>query len=270
MKKFIIFFMALSICALTARSKQAKNSNDPDKEEETMVKIILTKLDVNDTNLELGWKIKNNTDHDVWICDMVDVNIKLGFGFEMLLADDAETLVIRRRSCIKQDKELEMIREFPFIKSLYVRLRPGQEKADAISIDLPVRQISILKLIRANAEFAKRLVMEIGFYDEDLPGLILQIVEVNNKLNCDIHASLDDNGYEIRNRFFPGHFIARTYYNNIGFKESVASDDGEVRIPYMGQVLNGEQILRIEVNGLSIPLEEINIRPENHEVGKNK
>lgn len=262
LKKCLI--MSLTLCALFAGSIKAEDSNDLDGQEESTVTIALTRLDVNDTNLELGWKIKNNTDHDVWICDKMD----LMSSSEMLLAEDAETLVIRRRACIKKDEKVMM--EFPFVKSLYVRLHPGQEKADAVSIDLPVRQISILKLIRASAEFAKRLVMEIGFYDEDLPGLILQIVEVNNKLNCDIHASLGDNGYEICNRFFPGHLIAGAYYNNIGLKESVASDDGEVRIPYMGQRLNGEQILRIEVDGLSIPLKEINIRSENHEVGKNK
>jgi len=39
---------------------------DPNNKEIKDVAIILTNLDVNDTTLELSYKIKNNTDHDVF------------------------------------------------------------------------------------------------------------------------------------------------------------------------------------------------------------
>jgi hypothetical protein len=174
--------------------------------------------------------------------------------FEFFLDKDTETLVMRRRFCI--NKAEGIIFEFPFPRSRYVRLRPGQEKAEDVSIDLPVRQDPTFELIRANAKFAKRLIMEIGYYDLDLPGLILQIVEVNDKLNCDTNVALDVNGRKIAGRFFPGEHITGAYYNTTGFKESVDSGRNELIIPYMGQKLNGEQILSIKIDGLSIPLRE--------------
>ena len=100
--------------------------------------------------------------------------------------------------------------------------------------------------------------MEMGFYDEDLPCLILQIVDINNKLNCNSNLGhQDDEVWEIYYRFFPGTFIANTYNNNQSFRNSVTSAVDEIVIPYLGETINGEKILRIEIDGLSIPLEEV-------------
>ena len=244
----------MSLCIFPFGSAHAQDPNDLYNPEEAVVKIVLTKFDVNDTRLELGWKITNNTNHDVWICDQVDYTNSA--RFEELLAIDAETLVIRSRSYIKEDEGI--LREFPFIRSLYIRLYPGQEKVYTYHINVPIRQGGVFTTERTNAEFAKRLVMEIGFYDEDLPGLILQIIDINNKLNCDINeVDFDDNDLDILERFFPGWQVARAYSHDAIFRNGVTSGRDRIQIPYMGKVLNGEKILRIEIDGLSIPLEEV-------------
>ena len=219
-----------------------------DGKEEAGVTIELTKLDVNDTTLELSWKIKNNTDYDVWICD--SLSPEYPSFYEYFLDKDAKTLVLRRRFDLPMREDLRM--SYPPLRSRYVRLRSSQEKAESVSLAIPVRPYRISIGESANAEYARRLALEIGFYDEDLPGLILQIVELAEKLNCDLDVGLQD-FREIRERFFGGRMIAQAFKHLLGFSESVTSGGDEIKIPYMGQVLNGEQVLRLEVDGAHIP-----------------
>jgi len=98
----------------------------------------------------------------------------------------------------------------------YIRLLPGQEYAESLSRALPVRPTLVYIPEQANAESAKRLALEIGFYDEDLPELILNIVEMAEKLSCDTSLyspasppmNPNDNSMELSRRFFGGVFIA--------------------------------------------------------------
>ena len=144
--------------------------------------------------------------------------------------------------------------EFPFFQSRYIRLRPGQEKTDTVCLELPIVQIRLFEYLRANAEFAKRLVVEVGYYDEDLPGLILHIIDINNKLNCDNNdVSFDVNDSDVLDRFFPGWRVAQAL--NFDSTYVTSQSDEMIIIPYMEQVLNGEKSLWIEIDGLSIPLE---------------
>jgi len=215
------------------------------------VGMILIMLDVNDTTLELSWKIKNNTDHDVWVCGN-------SMDFEQFMDKDATTLVLRRRNNLSNEGELW---EFPFPRFQYSRLRPDQEKVESLSLTVPVTPWTLFSSSPGNAESAKRLTIEIGFYDENLPELILNIVEMAKKLSCDtsLHSpaspSYDLNDMELSRRFFPGVFIAR-FFNLEAFtffRDSVTSGGDEIIAPYLFQTLNGEQILRIEVDGVSIP-----------------
>ena len=144
----------LIICTLLTKSIQAEDANNIEINQDSAVAIELTKLDVNDTTLELGYKIKNNTDHDVWICDSVSTHSKS----ERYLAEDAQTLVIRKRLDISPEVVWAAI---PIGR--YVRLQPAQEYSESLSYALPLRPAFTYIGERANAESAKRLVLEIGF-----------------------------------------------------------------------------------------------------------
>jgi hypothetical protein len=209
------------------------------------VTTVLTKFDVNDTKLELGWKIINNTDHDVWICD----GLHPGDMSEIFLDPDAKTLVIRRRFDLPMIYGVDTSKIF---QSSYIRLRSGHEKVDSVSLDVPVEPQRFFGQLLGNAENAIRVALEIGFYDEDLPGMILQIVEVAEKINCDLGVS-SLGIQKISDRFFGGWAVAKIFKYNDFFRESVTSGGDEVRIPYMGQVLHGEQVLRLVVNDVLIP-----------------
>ena len=254
MNKMKCLIMALMLCVSLAIYTQAESGDYPDEEKEAGVTIVLTKFDVNDTSLELGWKIKNDTDHDVWIC----ASLKPGDSpvFEWFLDRDGRTFLIRRRFNLTIEEGV--IWEFPFYRSRYQRLRSGQEKAESLSIALPVRPRPVFEHLTANAEYAERLAIEIGLYDEDLPGLIFDIVELAEKLNCDISLQssiIIDNPDGHTEQFFGGVRIARAFHseNSAAFRNSVLSGGDELSIPYLGKALSDEQILRIEVDGVSIP-----------------
>jgi len=226
-------------------------------EKESGVTILLTKLDVNDTYLELNWKIKNNSNHDVWICDSIDTHPGRP-DFEVFMARDNLTLVIRRRFDLAIAVTLE-----GFLRSRYVRLQASEERDGSLTLHIPASHIRYFEAEIGRAEYARRLALEIGFYDEDLRGLILKMVDVAKKLNCadPVIPPLDIDDIEISNRYFPGLVIARVFNNSSSFKESVEGGGEEILIPHMGQIFNAEKVLQLTLNGVSIPLDGAMDRP---------
>ena len=148
------------MCFVITVSTHTDGSDELNVENETEVTIVLTKFDVNDTSLEMDWKIRNNTDHDVWTCESIHM---FSPQFEVFLDKDAKTLVIRRQFNIP--KEEGVIWELPK-RGLFVRLRPGQEKAESLSLEVPVQPSPVYGLLHEDSEFASRLTLEIGFFNE--------------------------------------------------------------------------------------------------------
>ncbi|HUV64194.1 MAG TPA: hypothetical protein VMW24_09860, partial [Sedimentisphaerales bacterium] len=189
-----------------------------------------------------------NTDHDIWLCD----------GYvDQFMDRDNKTLVLRRQSNLSH-KEVLWERRSPRFR--YSRLRPGQEKMDSLSLTVPVTRSCLFDASLGNAESAQRIAVDIGFYNEDLPTLILQTVEMAEKLTCDIGPSSaanpsDEDTMELFRRFFGGVFIAKLYNLKSfeDFRNSVASGGDEIVAPYLWQMLNGEQVLRMEIDNVSIP-----------------
>jgi len=249
MKKSASLLMALLVSVLLARFGEEEPADVMTAEEDTIVKVVLTKLDVNDQTLELGFKIINNTDHDVWICDSAT---------DWFMNRDNETLVIRMRYNISN---AGVIWEFPpHPRFWYSRLRPGQEKVKSITRAVPVKPDTLFKASPGNAEHARRVALEIGYYDEDLRALILEIVNVSERLGCDwsaISFPEPQSTVEVYNRFFGGVRIARLFDSPTveHFHDSVMSGGDEIIAPYFRQALHGEQVLRLEVDNVSIPYE---------------
>ncbi len=251
MKRYAGIMAMVAVCIVSTWSRQAQAMEELISEQDAMARIYLTKFDVNDTRLELGWKIKNDTDHDVWIC----ASLRAGGStvFEYFLDKDAKTLVIRRRFSLRKDIEWE----FPFYRARYERLRPGEERVEAFPFSVPVRPFYIMELPHANAEYAQRLAVEIGFYDEDLAGLISNVAGVAEKLACDPTIDtriLDENDMMITDRFFGGWGVARIF-RDPDIRNAVTSGADQIIIPYVGQSLNGEQVLRLVIENVSIRYE---------------
>ncbi|MHC4566479.1 MAG: hypothetical protein ACYTE3_12050, partial [Planctomycetota bacterium] len=224
---------------------QPAEGEPPQIQEDARVKIVLAKLVVDDQNFEMGWKIINNTDHDVWICDSAT---------DWFMDTDNETLVIRMRYNISNAGMLWEIP--PFYRFRYSRLRPGEQKVKSIARAVPVTTDALFKYPLGSAEHARRVALEIGHYDEDLRALILDIVNVAERLNCDwsaISFPEPENTRQVYNRFFGGVLIARLFNVQTYFRDSVTSGGDEIIAPYFRQALHGEQVLRLEVDNVSIP-----------------
>jgi hypothetical protein len=244
-------FLRMTIDNVSIPYRGLSTTDEPplSETEPAVVTMALSGFDVNDTNLELGWKIKNNTDHDVWICDKY---------VDTFMDSDNRTLILRTRYNLSKDGVLW---EFPFPRFRYSRLHPGQEKVKSYSLDVPVRPDALFETSRGNAEYAERLAVEIGYYDEDLSALFIDIAEMAENLNCDsstipptdlMRFSSND---RLFHRFFGGVEIA-IFFNSESFtyfRDSVTAGGDEIIAPYLFQTLNGEKVLRLEVDNVSIP-----------------
>jgi len=242
--------MAGVLSVMFPQSTRGQDVEDvADQNDLDSVIIALTRLDVNDTNLELSYKIKNNTDHDVWICD--SVNVESTLNFEVYLAEDAKTLVIMKR--------LDIVPEIEHPSALkggrYVRLQPAQDYSESLSLDVPVGPSLLYIGGRANAEFASRLVIEIGFYNEDVFKWIRSIIEVAERFN---YTSVERTDFEsdIMRCYFKGLLITRLFGGLSHFDEVYTDPNVSELLFSPTYELIGEQILRIEVDGVHIPYDE--------------
>jgi len=220
--------------------------NDADK-----VTIELTNLEVTDKNLDLGWKIKNNSENDIWICNHIDVSAKL--PFEVYVAGDNQTLMIRRRLAVPT----ATLFYIPPVGE-YVSLRPGQERTESLSLDVPVRRNEMYGGNESlTAEHATRLVLEIGFYDEDLPTLVRGILEIAEKLNCKENLDIDiiERYYDIIERYYGGLLVNIFMGGLSGFNSLNENRDlrEEVLISYTWHAFKGEKVLQVTVDDVSIP-----------------
>jgi len=231
---------------------RAGDVTDPNDELEKVPTIALSKLDVDDTNLELSYKIRNDTDHDVWICN--NVNVYGMFDFEVFMSDQEQSLLIRRRLDVPSIVDYW----FSHPTGHYVLLRSGQELIESVSLAIPVASRRLFAREPATSDNARRLVVEIGFYNEDLPKLIRNILEIAEKLNC-AHIEFSKNEIALVARYFKGIWITLAFGGLSRFDEHVYKEGNEdIEIPYTWQNLGGEQVLRIELDGVHIPYDEVN------------
>ena len=256
MNKSANLIMALGLCVLWARSAPAQLLEDANQPQDSGVQMTLTHLSVTDQTLEVGLKIINSTDHDVWVCNGYDRDDGIRY-FDRFMATDDKTLVLRRRYNLSSEGLIVERFPSPF---RYLRLRPGQEKVESHSFILPVTSTSPVFHTLAggiNVDSAQRLAIEIGFYDEDLRALILGVVDMAERIGRDDSAFSEltepANTLQLYYRFFGGFKIAGWFKSRAWFRDSVTADGDEILSPPMRQSLNGEQVLRIEVDNLSIP-----------------
>ena len=134
MNRHILFLAMMTgvLLVMLPQSVQGQVSEDvADQNDVNSVIIALTRLDVNDTKLELSYKIKNNTDHDVWICD--DIIVETDPNFEVYLSKEERSLIIRRRLDVPT-----VLGIYARTTGRYVLLRPEQERTESVSFAVPV------------------------------------------------------------------------------------------------------------------------------------
>jgi hypothetical protein len=237
-KRMMKLLAVISICAVICPTEGAK---EPGMRRDAGLTIEITKLEVDTSSLALSWSIRNGSDRDAWVCTMVG-----SIPFEVFLASDKKTLVIRKRLDVPRTQ----IWDSPLQIGEYVRVAAGASLPESVQIAVPVTP-SVIHAVASAPESrqpVRRLALEIGYYDEDLPALIRSIVAVAVKSGL-MPADVPDN-------------ILDTYFRGVRLRVALESFDrmnkdpyaeGRVKILYNDQALTGEKVLRVDVNDVFIP-----------------
>jgi hypothetical protein len=244
--KYIVFqsFFAIMLMSLIACGAECDPNQSEDPNAIPGATIALTRFDVNETTLTLNFQMENHSSDSIWLCDNADV-----YGYvpiEAFITSDANdgscTLNIRRRL----DVPTYMIWD-EWHYGRYIRMEPNEIRKETVEIDLPIewREVysSEQNQMLTNEDPLKwrfpanKLLIEIGAYFENLPAMFVSLLE---------EAELkppDEDSYDQPNDLGT---LWTFYFNNKDVSESVI-------IPYTRQCLKGERVLRISMNGVSIP-----------------
>lgn len=245
---FVVSIIALSIAMCS--TVFGADSNIPEGSEDANgvdgVNISLTGFGVTPQALELTYVIRNDSDQDVWVCDKV-ISSYPDSRPDVLLGDDEQTIYIRRRI----DVPLCVFFEGP-VYTGYARLRAGMKRTESLSFPLPLNRFSVFGGDSPKSpSVVRRIIIEIGYYKEDLPKTMEGILDVAVEFGRLINDS-DDR--VLIKRFFPGLFL-RAW----SFSDSVYYYDNKdgVYIPYTDSptLFRDERTLQITVEGTNIPSE---------------
>jgi len=243
---FVVLLCALSGIGIGMRSRASDGIVAQCSEGD--MTIVLNKLEVTDETLEVGLSFRNDSKDSIWFCQS---NGKRESRFEVYLDSDSSTLVLRRRLDV-------IMNRLPFAgidPGSYTCLGAGETHRESVSIDLPtVPDIVFAHVLPGDGRLElSRLAVEVGYYNEDLPGLIQAILSQAAELH-DIGEVLEG---EIIDRFFGGFIVELEYGGLEGFEELNRDRDlsKEVGVPYTWQTFDGEHCTRLVVDGLAIPYE---------------
>lgn len=177
MARYIIMIVALFLCIPTVTTLQAESEDKFVVNNKAHAPTItVTKLDISDKTLKLGYEIRNDSDYDIWICEDISLTLHQ-FDFEAYMAEDKQTLLIRRRLDITP---LQGPIAPPHGR--YVRLRAGQSRPESLFLSLPVEsRFFWASPTTPGKAYAKNLALEIGYYPGDMPGMIRGILEKAEK-----------------------------------------------------------------------------------------
>jgi len=227
-------------------SEGATNVKSYSNDESTIVDVNMEvdRVTVTPSLAKVEYHIENNSDHDIWICDSIALRDR---EREVYLDDDRDSLIVRCRSHVPTS-----IDWYTGTSGHYIRMRTGQRWNRSLLVGLPVHAQRIYQGGKASGDKAKHLVMEIGFYNEDLPGKIENLL--TDALTTDPE---DRNEYQRRLlRTFGGFLVSKAmiYYRE-GY-EQLGYRGEEIYVPYNYPCLEGEQVLQFTITDLDLPYME--------------
>lgn len=222
-------------------AEEGTGSRSDDNNEANIVTGVLTNLNVTHEILEVSYQIRNGSDQDVWLCEFID---KVMVS-ERYLAEDGQTLVVRRRLSVPMNAT-------PFEQPIgrYLRLRSGESRTESLVLNLPISYSPVFEgppRVLPHIVYAKRLVIEVGYYVGNLPGKIFSLLE---------QAESNDTVPFVRRKQLSGRTFRDWLRGSLIFNrtnEQSRDRDEEVVMPWINQSLHGEQVLAIVANDLHIP-----------------
>jgi hypothetical protein len=151
----------LSLMSLTLSTvAYADSASTPDP---NMVRIEAISLNKTDEILEVRYSIHNGLRQDIWLCEQVsDLH-----DFEVYLAKDTRTLMIRRRFDVRSS----ILWSSP-PRGSYVRIKGGQNRLESLALTLPIWSVPIFAtewISSQEVRNARQLVIEIAYYSDASP-----------------------------------------------------------------------------------------------------
>jgi len=129
------------------------------------ISLNITDLKISQDRLDLQYEVRNDSEHEIWLCDDVDVNTPI--DFETITSIDGSTLAIRLRLGVPIGWWC-----FEPPRAKYVRLMPREHRRASIWLTVPVRQQPVFAGRSAHhpeeLKKARRLVLEVGYLEGNL------------------------------------------------------------------------------------------------------
>jgi hypothetical protein len=254
MRRLITLFLTLFLCVSSTDSATVGAGRQTNQQPVGNTMIALTAFDVNDKTLELHYKVVNRSNHDVWVCSSIYwPNKTLPVDYAVYMDEDARTLVIRRQIEVPGGAD-RVPKDY---RGRYVLLHAGEEWVASFSLSIPVVRYAMLGVPGPDVDFATRVVLKIGFYNEDLPGKIRSLLDLATRLG---YSSAQSSAFStadwvLYERYFPGFSIARTFGGLPGFSQLWTEGSPQIDVPYTEAVpLGDESTLQVAVDGVVIPV----------------
>lgn len=204
--------------------------------EESAVTITCTGVEETDKAIALHYRITNDLHQDIWLCeDLVPAS------FEVYLAEDNHTLMIRRRFSARWNEPVSAFHPF-YCSASYVRLRAGESRTESLLLPLPVRYNGLFtssgRRETEEVTYADRIAVDIGFFVGDLFRTISDQAEEQKEVR---------GSRKSRKWHFPDSVVLA--YTN----EYVRDRDERVRMPLLDHYPTGARALRMTIDGRRTP-----------------
>jgi hypothetical protein len=232
---------ALVLQTLAMAPSQANHEANSSDDVPGAVTISLTERELTEKVLQLRYQIRNDSDKDIWICESMDLGSRWG-DVEVYVGQDNETLFIQRRL----DVPMSGSRNQPI--GQYVRVPSGHTRTETVSLSLPVHHRGVLSGTRAAQppDRATRLVLEIGYYEGNLPATVFRMLAEAQQNAVERPTSLPVYGTGLLG------MIGGTVCFNDSNRRLRARDE-QVTISWTDRALRGEKVLRMTTEDLPVP-----------------
>jgi hypothetical protein len=241
MCRLMLVIAPVVFCVLAVTGSAAETNNSlSSRNSAAGVVIRVLQLHVTETTLELHFEIRNESRHDIWVCDDVDVGHS---GFELYVdSGDLRTLRIRRRLDVPLANNIN--REQPIGR--YTRLRSHGILSESLLLHLPVHPhwVFTTSAFDVAGLSVDRLSLEVGYYGGNLPGMIFDVLKDTPRRQATAYPTYPRDVYE----WFGG-LISFARRN-----EHLRDRNQRVEVPWSAQAFTGEESARATLENLHIPI----------------
>jgi len=180
MSKCAILLLVLPLHVVQATQLQVPGYAGPRIRGATDTPIItVTNLDTSDTRLAISYEIRNTSEHEIWLCD--DIGFDQPYDAEIYVSEDNQLVTLRKR--LDVPARVVWSRR---PRARYVRLCAGETWRESLSVSVPLDNYNAFEVegfgqIPRTLFHVSRLAIEIGYYDCNLPDMILRLIEEAEK-----------------------------------------------------------------------------------------